>query len=393
MVLPMNPPLKPRVLSCLVAIAALVIGGSVVTSTATASQATRKALVKSIDDVLAVKNSPPGISVLVTGNGRTQFFARGKGNLATGAAPKLNEHFRIASVAKAFSGAVALSLVRKGKLKLSDTIGKLLPGKLPKANRVTLRQALHHTGGLPDYIKNDNFRKDFGSNLKRYFSPQQIIRYVKNTKLTHRPGSTYEYSDTDNIVVGLMAEKATGVSYKRLLKREVYRQLNLTRTSLPSVIAMPRPFIRGYDIDPPNPPNDISEFVNPSSAWASGAIVSTLPDLGRFFRGYVGGKLFGKNLKHAQRRWTLGESQPPGPGRNEAGLGLFRYTSKCGVVYGHSGSFPGYRTFAASSADGKRSIAYMVNIQVTPKSDFPNGKKISALIRKSYVQAVCHAFG
>ena len=370
-----------------------VSGAAIASTQATASQATRKALVKSIDDVLAVKNAPPGISVQVTGNGRTQYFGRGKGNLASGAAPKVNERFRIASVAKAFSGAVALTLVRKGKLKLGDTIGKLLPGKLPKAKKVTLGQVLQHTGGLPDYIKTKAFRNDFGANTKRYFSPNQIVRYVRNKNLTHRPGSKYEYSDTDNFVVGLMAEKVTGVSYERLLRREVYNKLNLTGTSLPSVVAMPRPFIRGYDIDPPNPPNDISEFFNPSGAWASGAIVSTLPDLGRFFRGYVGGKLFGRNLRRAQRWWIAGESQPPGPGRNEAGMALFRYTSKCGVVYGHTGSFPGYRTFAASSVDGKRSIAYAVNIQVTPTSDFPNGKRISALIRKSYVQAVCHAFG
>ncbi|MGK2955481.1 MAG: serine hydrolase domain-containing protein [Solirubrobacterales bacterium] len=375
-----------------VALTAL-IGGSVITSSATASQATRKALVKSIDDVLAVKNSPPGISVQVTGNGRTQFFGRGKANLATAAAPKPNERFRIASVAKAFSGAVALSLVRKGKLRLGDTIGELLPGKLPKANRVTLGQVLQHTGGVPDYIKSEAFRDAFGSNPTQYFSPERIVRYVKNVKLTHRPGSKYEYSDTDNFVVGLMAEKVTGVPYGRLLRREVYNKLNLTGTSLPNVTAMPRPFIRGYDIDPGNPPINVSTAYNPSGAWASGAIVSTLPDLGRFFRGYVSGKLFGKSIKRAQRRWIAGESQPAGPGRNDAGMGLFRYSSKCGVVYGHTGSFPGYRTFAASSADGKRSIAYMVNIQVTAGSDFPNGKRISALIRKSYVQAVCHAFG
>ena len=63
-----------------------VSGAAIASTQATASQATRKALVKSIDDVLAVKNAPPGISVQVTGNGRTQYFGRGKGNLASGAA-------------------------------------------------------------------------------------------------------------------------------------------------------------------------------------------------------------------------------------------------------------------------------------------------------------------
>jgi D-alanyl-D-alanine carboxypeptidase len=391
MVLNMKSTLFHKIAAVIAVALSVLIAGSVVTSTATASQATRKALVKSIDDVLAAKNGPPGISVLVTGNGRTQYFGKGEANVKTGARPKRSEHARIASVAKAFSGAVALSLVRRGKLRLSDTIGEILPGKLPRARKVTLGQVLNHTGGLPDYIKQPAFVKKFGKNLKGYFSPHQLIHYVKNVKLTHRPGAKYEYSDTDNIVVGLMAQKVTGISYERLLRREVYNRLNLTGTSLPRTPRMPRPFIRGYDVDPIE---DYSEAINPSGAWASGGIVSTVDDLGRFFRGYVGGnRLVSPALKRAQRRFTPGESQPPGPGRNDAGMALFRYTSKCGVVFGHTGSFPGYRAFAASSANGKRSIAYIVNLQVTPGSKFPNGKRVSALIRKSYVEAVCHAFG
>ena len=389
----MNTTLFHKIASVVAVALAALIAGSVVTSTASASQATRKALVKSIDDVLAEKNAPPGISVQITRNGRSQFFGKGKGNLSTGAKPKLNDRFRIASVAKAYSGAVALSLVRQRKLHLSDTIGEILPGLMPKARNVTLRQALHHTGGLPDYIKQTAFRKAFGSNFSRYFSPRKLISYVRNKNLRHRPGTKYEYSDTDNIIVGLMAAKVTGVSYERLLKRLVYNRTRGGATSLPRVNAMPRPFLRGYDIDPPKPPTDISTLINPSGAWASGGIVSTLPNLSSFFSAYVGGKLFGRNIQNAQWRFRAGESQPAGPGRNDAGLGLFRYTSKCGVVYGHTGSFPGYRTFAASTANGNRTIAYEVNAQVTNTSDFPNAKRISALIRKSYVEAVCHALG
>ena len=89
-------------------------------------------------------------------------------------------------------------------------------------------------------------------------------------------------------------------------------------------------------------------------------------------------------LKREQRSWVTGSSSPPGPGVNKAGLALFKYTSKCGTVYGHTGSFPGYRIFAASSANGKRSISYVANAQITEGP-------ISDLIRKSQVQAVCHA--
>jgi D-alanyl-D-alanine carboxypeptidase len=151
---------------------------------------------------------------------------------------------------------------------------------------------------------------------------------------------------------------------------------------------MPTPFLRGYEITPRQPPEDVSRTINPALAWASGGIVSTLPDLSRFFRGYVGGRLFGSHVKQAQRQWVRGSSSPPGPGVNGAGLGLFRYRTKCGTVFGHTGSFPGYRIFAASSANGKRSIAYVANAQIVPGQ---GSARVSALIRKSQVAAVCHA--
>ena len=57
-------------------------------------------------------------------------------------------------------------------------------------------------------------------------------------------------------------------------------------------------------------------------------------------------------------------SSPPGPGKNSAGLALFRYQTKCGTVYGHTGNFPGYTQFIASSSDGRRSIVVSANEQL-----------------------------
>lgn len=343
---------------------------------------------QALDRVMAAPDGPPGISVLINRNRKSEYLRRGLADVSAGTAPRRKDRLRIASVAKAFNGAIALRLVSRGKLNLNDTIGKLLPGLLPNARKVTLGQALHHTGGLPDYIRSDAFIKQFIDDPTAYVSPRRLLSFVKDEKLEFRPGSRYEYSDTDNIVVGLMAERATGIPYERLVKRWLGREVTLRGTSLPKTVRMPRPFIHGYEIEPGAAPEDASEIINPAAAWASGGIVSTLPDLGRFFRSYVGGDLFGRKVTRSQRRWVKGGSQPPGPGVNMAGLGLFRYRSRCGTVFGHTGSFPGYRVFAASSADGSRSIAYVANAQIVPGQ---GSAEVSALIRRSQVAAVCHA--
>jgi D-alanyl-D-alanine carboxypeptidase len=296
---------------------------------------------------------------------------------------------RIASVAKAFSGGVALSLVDRGKLSLDDTIGEIRPD-LPAAwSQVTLRNVLGHTGGLPEYITSPGFAAALTRNPRGYLSPLDLIGFVADEPLEFPPGSTYEYSDTDNIVVGLMAEAATGRSYERLLRTLVYKRLELRGTSLPDGFQMPRPFVHGYDIDPPQPPEDVSQLISPSGAWASGGIVSTPRDLNTFVRAYGGGRMFASSVREQQFQFLPGgASQPPGPGENSAGLAIFRYRTKCGTVFGHTGSFPGYTQLTATTRGGRRSVIVSANQQldltIGPRAPFD-------AVERVFVRATCAA--
>ena len=356
---------------------------------AAASKGTGKALHAALNEVMRAPGAPPGLSVLIQRGERVRVLRRGSANLRSGAPFRKGAHYRIASMAKAFNGAIALKLAARGELSLDDTIGKWLPGVLPRAEQVTIAEALHHTGGLPDYIRDERFVQELMADPEQYMTPLELLSFVEDTPLRFEPGSEYEYSDTDNVVVGLIAERATGVSYERLLRRHIYRPLGLRRTSLPETVAMPRPFIRGYEPPAEGPPGNVSEVINPALAWASGGIVSTARDVNSFFRAYVGGELFSSREARAQRDFVFGSSSPPGPGRNRAGLGLFRYRTHCGTVFGHTGSFPGYRVFAAASGDGRRSVVFTVNAQIVPPDQ--GNQETADLIRHAQVDAVCRA--
>jgi D-alanyl-D-alanine carboxypeptidase len=206
---------------------------------------------------------------------------------------------------------------------------------------------------------------------------------VRGDPLVFRPGSGYEYSNTDNIVVGLMAEQVSGTPYARLLEQIVFEPLGLRRTSFPSRPALPRPFIHGYLIvDDMGATEDVSTLLSPSGAWASGAIVSTPRNLNTFIGAYLG-RLVPAALQREQLRFVPGgKSSPPGPGRNAAGLAVFRYRTKCGTVYGHTGNFPGYVQFAAASRDGSRALTTSLNIPA------PTGKLLARL-RAMQQTAVC----
>lgn len=120
-------------------------------------------------------------------------------------------------------------------------------------------------------------------------------------------------------------------------------------------------------------------------AWASGGIVSTPADLNTFVRAYVGGDLFDHRTRSQQRKVFEGRgSDPPGPGKNSAGLGVFRYETRCETVWGHTGNTLGYTQFMAASSDGSRSATVSVNSQFTPQEAFK-------ALRRAEERAVCAA--
>jgi len=342
---------------------------------------------RGLERLVAAPGGPPAAIATLHRDGRTTVLRAGRADVRRARPPRPDDHMRIASVAKAFSGAVALRLVQEGRLSLDETIGARLPG-LPAAwASVTLRQLLNHTSGLPDYTRSEGFAQQVADDPRGYVPPARIVDWVRAQPLAFAPGTRYAYSNTDNIVVALMAEAATGRSYGALLRDLVLRPAGLRATTLPTRrIALPRPFLHGYEVAPGARPQDVTTLLSPSGAWASGGIVSTPRELGVFVRRLLGGGFFGAAQARAQRRFVPGASSPPGPGANAAGLGLFRYRTRCGVVYGHTGSFPGYTQWIAATADGRRSVT------TTLTRAAPSGRLLRQL-RAVQTAAVCALLG
>jgi D-alanyl-D-alanine carboxypeptidase len=352
-----------------------------------AKPTTDDAVQRGLERLVAARGGPPGAIATLHRGGQTTVLRAGRADVKRRGRPRASDHMRIASVAKAFSGAVALHLVQEGQLGLDDTIGQRLPS-LPAAwASVTVRQMLSHTSGLPDYTQSKGFARQAETKPHGFVSPTRIVDWVRKDDLVFSPGSKYEYSNTDNIVVGLIAEQVTGQSYGDLLSTLVFAPTSLTQTTFPTRrISLPRPYIHGYAATPGQAPQDVTTLLSPSGAWASGAIVSTPADLGAFMRAYLGLKFFGAAQQREQLQFVRGSSSPPGPGTNSAGLAIFRYRTRCGTVFGHTGNFPGYVQWAAATADGTRSATTSLNIPA------PTGALLRRL-RSVQASAVCALLG
>lgn len=269
----------------------------------------------------------PGISVVVQRGQSVLTYRAGTTALADQAAIRAPGSMSLGAGAYALSGAVALALVAGRRLSLGDTAGRWVRG-LPRAwRRVTVRQLLQHTSGIPDFTTTAAFRNAMRRSRLASPAPRLLLSYA-GRKLRFRPGARYEYSSSDGVLVALMDQAASGESYNRDVRQLLSVALGLTEPA---------------------------------------GILSTPDDASVFIRAYVRGGLTSRAVRGAQFAFTPGSSDPPGPGRNSAGLAIFRYQTRCGPVYGYTVSATGLTQFAAATVSGQRSVVVSVNEQITPR--------------------------
>jgi D-alanyl-D-alanine carboxypeptidase len=343
---------------------ALGIAGAAAPSGAS-SPSERSALQEGLDALVARNDGPPGVIVVIVQNGTQTVYRAGTAQLGHTVPLQTGDHIRLASVSKAYTGAVALSLVATDALSLNDTVGKWLPSLPEEWHKVTLAELLGHTSGIRDFSGTKTFLHELLKDPQNPPPPQTLLTYAK-PDLMFTPGTQYHYSNFDNIIAALMVEAATGHSFENELASRVIKPLGLTQTSLPRGSSIPSPFVSGYDLDPPKTPSDVTNFFGAGWSWASGGVIATPHDLTNFIRAYVRGATTTKSVHEAQFTFRPGSSEPPGPGVNSAGLAVFRYRTSCGTVYGHTGNTLGYTDFAAATANGSRSVTVQINAQITP---------------------------
>jgi D-alanyl-D-alanine carboxypeptidase len=348
-------------------VAALSVAGAVVPAVAHPSTSTVGELQSALTDLVQQPGGPPGAIVTLGRDSHLDVVTAGVADLATGRTPQAEDAMRIASVSKTHNAATALSLVSRGVLSLNDRVGTLTP-YLPRAWwEVTLRQLLGHTSGVPDFTQTPLLAEALLASPQDAPPPRDLLSFVDDPGLLFAPGTEYRYSNSDNIVVGLMIESASGRSYADVLDAEVLEPAGLAHTSLPEGTDFPAPYLHGYDVSE-QPPEDLSTMVAAGWSWASGGVVSTPADLARFIGADVRGSFTDARTRAEQFTFRPGASEPPGPGENTAGLGLFRYDTRCGTVFGHTGNIFGYTQFAAATADGRRTVTVSVTGQITPST-------------------------
>src|ERR671915_494958 len=138
---------------------------------------------RALKELVAMEGGPPGAIAIVQRGNHREVHSFGVRNIKSGLPLRADDHMRQASTSKAYSGAVALSLVSKGALSLNDTIGERLPDLPMSWHKITLRQLLQHTSGLPNFSTDQGFLAALEANPKNPPPPKELLSYVEKDPL------------------------------------------------------------------------------------------------------------------------------------------------------------------------------------------------------------------
>ncbi|MFB4319047.1 serine hydrolase domain-containing protein [Actinomadura sp. 21ATH] len=313
------------------------------------------------------------------------------------------EH-RIGSVTKSFTATAVLQLVEQGRVQLDAPIAQYLPGTVPgeRGQQITTRMLLNHTSGIADYVVSafpswaQLSPDSLDEHRFRKLRPEQLIEWGVEGQPTNAPGAAWSYSNTNYVILGELLEKVTGVKAETYISRNVIRKAGLKHTYFPASSRVTGPHSRMYEAlyGRVDPPRDYSVY-DMSWAGTAGALVSTMDDVNAFYRALLGGRLLGEGGLTEMRR-TVPVRNANGDTLMEYGLGLYAVDLPCGRFWGHDGAVFGAGTQALSSPDGRRQIAYGINLMKYQQLDgqgVPLPHAIDNALGAHLVQALCGGQG
>jgi D-alanyl-D-alanine carboxypeptidase len=341
------------------AIAALMVGGAVGAPTATAEPIDLAAQLDEAIEQRVAQMGIPGAIVSMSIPGRIDYVKTvGVGDTATGVPMLLDDHTRIGSVTKTFTGTAVLQLVDQGRIRLSDPISRYVDG-VPSGDVITLDMLGRMRSGLPDFSETDAFMARAYGELPAgpdafATTPRQLIDWAFEQPMNFPPGSRYEYSNTNTVLLGLVVEKVTGMPLGDFFQQNIYGPLGLSNTSYPANGLLPGPYSHGYNKAPDGQIIDTTLW-NPSWADAAGKIVSTLADLQTWAAALGRGTLLRPDTQ--ARRLSYGTTVVPGL---DYGFAIF---SAQGWL-GHNGDIPGYATVAVYLPERDATLVVIANSDV-----------------------------
>lgn len=287
-------------------------------------------------------------------------FARGYGNasLTGGAIPvDTTTRFAIGSVTKQFTCAIILQLAAEGKLSVNDPVSKYFKG-LTRADEITLLDLMNHVSGYPDYYPLDFLDR----RMLQETTPAKVVATYAGMKLDFEPGTRYSYSNTGFIMLGIVAEQASGQPFGKLLQDRIFTPLDMPNTAYDPP-GTGKGYAQGYSSFALGP---LAPATREGEGWvdAAGAMYSTAPDLLRWDRALMDGKVLqGEWLALMTRPRMLRDSSVSAYG---TGLGIGKIGPD--TAWAHTGAVSGFAAQNYMVPATGSAIVILANTEVSARA-------------------------
>jgi CubicO group peptidase (beta-lactamase class C family) len=261
--------------------------------------------------------------------------------------------FRIASVTKQFTAAAVLLLADRKQLSLDDPITKHFPKVPAEWAKVTVRQLLDHTSGIPSYTDFVDLRS-FALTSQ---SPQTIMALSAEKPMGFAPGEKFSYNNTAYVMAGWLIERVSGKSYADFIEQDLLAPIGIKNTGYAFHDKVIAQRAQGYSEDGGKVVN--AQFLDMSVPYSAGSMYATTHDLHRWNRQLYGGTLLSKESLTAMIDG----------GKHRYGLGIGVRKGRYGMEYSHTGGMPGVRTILSYEPESALSIVVLGNLDTAPIED------------------------
>ena len=349
----------------------------------------RRALQARLDQ-LRERYGVPGISVTILfPDGSSWLGVSGLADVAAKAPVTSETPFAIASVSKTFTAALVIALAQDGALDLDERVLTYLPS-LRIHKRITVRQLLDHTSGLHDYFFHPAIDRKLLAEPGARWDTADAMRYVG--KPYFPPGTGWHYSNTNYLVLGLLAERVGNAPLGDQIRARFLDPLGLRHTwyqPTEAPITVPAHGYRFATAAKDAPAIDLSDgspfmpFTSVVTAAAgAGGIASTSADLARWARALYAGRVLDAESVEAMVS-DISLTAPYEP-RVPYGLGVQRVEIDGAATLGHSGRLLGFRSAVRWLPEEDIAIAVLTNQSRTDPGTF-----VRALLRIARGYGAC----
>lgn len=329
---------------------------------------------------------PGAVVVLRTPQGTFRALV-GTTEPGTAQPPTTGDHFRIASNTKTMTAALITLLAQDGKLRLSDPVSAYVTS-VPDGEHITIAQLLKMRSGLYNFTNAPELAAAMDADPGKARTPQEMLDIAFKHPPNFAPDASYEYSNTNYVLLGLIAEKAGGRPLAQQFQDRLFAPLGLKGTALPAAAdtSLPAPYAHGYMyggsayalVDQPYPADMQAEarsgklrpvdytHQNPSYAGAAGAAVSTADDLATWIEALVTGEVLDAAF---QQQWldSPQAEDPAAPDAQKYGYGIaFQRFGPNASMYYHGGELPGFNSFIGHDPDNDVTLVMWTNLTLSP---------------------------